>query len=88
MQKGTEEAQGRITGQFDPAPAVSGPMDDPASYGGHYWDVGVGLSAAVPGRSMQGDRLVLEWLQPVADHVNGYQLERDGSLTFTWTFSF
>ena len=63
-------------------------MDSPASYGGEFWDVGVGLSMAVPGRVAQGDRINIEWLQPVIDDVNGYQLERDGSFSLSWTIGF
>jgi hypothetical protein len=86
--RGVYTRQGYIYGQFDPLPAVTGPMDHPDSYGGRYFDAGLGLSAAVPGRALQGDRIIAEWLQPVSEDVNGYQPERDGSLTVTWTFSF
>jgi hypothetical protein len=30
----------------------------------------------------------MEWLQPVEDDVNGYQLERDGALSATWSVAF
>ncbi len=86
--RGVYTSQGKIDGEFEPAPAVSGPMDLPGNYGGSWADVGVGLSAAVPGRSEQGDRILLEWLEPVSQDLNGYQLERDGTLAFSWTFSF
>ncbi|MDO9162543.1 MAG: DUF3570 domain-containing protein [Methylococcaceae bacterium] len=67
---------------------VSGPMDEPSSYGGQYVDAGFGLSATVPNGSLAGNRLSLEWLQPVYTNVNGYQLDRDGSLAFTWSYGF
>jgi hypothetical protein len=86
--RGIYTRQGYIYGQFEPLPPITGPMDHPDGYGGRYVDVGLGLSAAVPGRSLQGDRIIAEWLQPVSEDLNGYQLERDGSLTVSWTFSF
>ena len=64
------------------------PMDNPSNYGGHYVDVGFGLSATVPSGSLAGNRLAFEWLQPVYTDVNGYQLDRDGALSFTWSYGF
>jgi Protein of unknown function (DUF3570) len=64
------------------------PSDFPANYGGHYVDVGFGLSATVPSGSLAGNRLSFEWLQPVYTDVNGYQLNRDGALSFTWSYGF
>lgn len=66
----------------------TGPMDFPDSYGGRYWDVGFGLSAVIPSGNFQGHRLGVEWLQPVEDDVNGYQLERVGTLSATWSLMF
>jgi Protein of unknown function (DUF3570) len=65
-----------------------GPMDYPASYGGKYWDVGFGLSATVPSGDLAGNSISVEWLQPVEDNVNGYQLKRDGALSATWSVMF
>jgi Protein of unknown function (DUF3570) len=65
-----------------------GPQDYPSSYGGKYWDVGFGLSAMVPSGDFAGNRVSVEWLQPVEDDVNGYQLERDGALSATWSMAF
>ena len=64
------------------------PMDAPSNYGGHYVDVGFGLSATVPSGSLAGNRLAFEWLQPVFTDINGYQLDRDGALSFTWSYGF
>jgi Protein of unknown function (DUF3570) len=64
------------------------PMDFPANYGGHYVDIGFGLSATVPSGSLAGNKLSFEWLQPVYTDVNGYQLDRDGALSFTWSYGF
>lgn len=67
---------------------ISGPMDTPSSYGGQFVDVGFGLSATVPSGALAGNKLSLEWLQPVYTNVNGYQLDRDGALSFTWSYGF
>ncbi len=64
------------------------PMDFPANYGGHYVDVGFGLSATAPTGGLAGNKLSFEWLQPVYIDVNGYQLDRDGALSFTWSYGF
>ncbi|MEQ1530565.1 MAG: DUF3570 domain-containing protein [Methylococcales bacterium] len=72
---------------YNPSPVV-GPMDMPGSYGGRYWDVGFGISATVPDGNLQGNRFALEWLQPVSDDVNGYQLERAGALSANWSYAF
>jgi hypothetical protein len=65
-----------------------GPMDYPGSYGGRFWDIGFGLSAIVPSGDLAGNRISVEWLHPVEDDVNGYQLDRDGTLSATWSLAF
>jgi hypothetical protein len=67
---------------------ISGPMDEPGSYGGQYVDVGLGLSVTVPSGSLEGNRLSVEWLQPAYTNVNGYQLDRQGTLAVTWGYGF
>jgi hypothetical protein len=89
--RGVYTTQGAISGEFNGPVGHrnrQGPMDFPANYGGRYWDVGFGLSAVVPKGDFKGNRLSVEWLQPVEDDVNGYQLERDGSLYATWSLAF
>jgi hypothetical protein len=65
-----------------------GPMDYPQNYGGKYWDVGFGLNASVPSGNFAGNGVSVEWLQPVYTNVNGYQLDRDGALSFIWSYGF
>jgi hypothetical protein len=62
--------------------------DSRHNYGGHYLDLGLGVSATVPSGSLAGNKLSFEWLQPMYTNVNGYQLNRDGALTFTWSYGF
>ncbi|MEQ1546610.1 DUF3570 domain-containing protein, partial [Methyloglobulus sp.] len=73
----------RLDGQDRPSP-----MDAPTNYGGQYVDIGFGLSATVPSGALAGNKLSFEWLQPVYTDVNGYQLDRDGALSFTWAYGF
>lgn len=79
--------QGRITGAYNYTFNPFGPNDYPANHGGQFWDLGGGLSATAHSGVLKGNRLSLEWLQPLHDHVNGYQLERSGSLYATWSFA-
>jgi hypothetical protein len=64
------------------------PMDFPKNYGGQYVDIGFGISATVPSGALAGNKLSFEWLQPVYTDINGYQLDRDGALSFTWSYGF
>lgn len=99
--RGIHTVQGDIDGELQGVTAVidaSGNVSYPRpqhnttdlsdNYGGQYTDVGVGINIAIPGREMQGDSIGIEWLAPVHDDVKGYQLERDGSLTFSWKMMF
>jgi hypothetical protein len=80
--------QGRIRGEYDRPHDVSTPMDLPGNYGGQFVDIGVGVAAGVPSGFLAGNRLSVEWLQPVLDDVNGYQLERTGALIAAWSVEF
>jgi hypothetical protein len=89
--RGIYTTQGDISGKFNGQVGHrnrQGPMDFLDSYGGRYWDVGFGLSAEVPSGDFKGNRVSVEWLQPVEDDVNGFQLEREGSLFATWSLAF
>jgi hypothetical protein len=77
-----------IHGEYDELHSESGPMDFPSNYGGRYWDLGVGARVVVPRGYLEGNQLSLEWLQPLRDRVEGYQLERRGSLVASWTVHF
>lgn len=86
--RGIYTLQGTVSGRFDPPILASGPMDLPGNYGGRYWDLGFGLNAFVPEGSFAGNQFGIEWLQPVHDDPNGYQLERTGTLYATWGLQF
>ena len=42
----------------------------------------------MPRGSFEGMRIALEWIQPLAEDWNGYQLERTGTLAASWGMSF
>jgi Protein of unknown function (DUF3570) len=86
--RGVYTVQGSISGEFNNAHPTDGPQDHPGNYGGRFWDVGFGLSTLIPSGDLQGNRLSFEWLQPVHDDVNGYQVERDAALSATWSYMF
>jgi hypothetical protein len=86
--RGVYTVQGTVKGGFNGIHPTDASADYANNYGGRYWDVGFGLSAVVPGGDLAGNRIGFEWLQPVVDDVNGYQLEREGALSANWSFAF
>ena len=86
--RGIYTIQGSVRGDFNGTFNKLGPMDYTSNYGGRYWDVGFGLNVVVPSGDLAGNRLGVEWLQPVHDDVNGYQLPRDGALSASWSYAF
>jgi hypothetical protein len=86
--RGIYTGQGEIRGAYNAPHDDTAPVDFPGNYGGQFWDVGFGLNAAVTGGEFRGNRFSFEWLQPVHDDVKGYQLEREGGLSATWSLAF
>ncbi|CAH9017704.1 DUF3570 domain-containing protein [Candidatus Nitrosacidococcus sp. I8] len=88
--RGMYTMQGEVQGRFKEKLQTIGAMPDryTYNYGGQYWDVGFGLNAAIQEGTLRGNHLSLEWLQPVYQNVNGYQLAKSGSLFATWGFDF
>jgi len=86
--RGVYTLQGTVRGEYNGTFNPLGPQDYPSNHGGRYWDVGFGLNAFVPTGDLQGNNLSFEWLQPVSDDVNGYQLPRTGALAATWSYAF
>ncbi|MGH8582412.1 MAG: DUF3570 domain-containing protein, partial [Gammaproteobacteria bacterium] len=89
--RGVYTTQGEIRGEFEGQVGHlnrQGPMDFPQNSGGRFWDVGFGLSAEIPIAGLKDNRLSIEWLQPVEDDFNGFQLERDGSLFASFRLKF
>lgn len=86
--RGVYTVEGSITGEMNRPNAQSAPVDFPNNFGGRFWDLGLGVSAMIPDGRFSGHSLSVEWLQPVSDYYNGYQLERAGALTATWSYMF
>ncbi|HXG78957.1 MAG TPA: transporter [Methyloceanibacter sp.] len=86
--RGLYTEQGKIEGHYNAVHNHSSPPDLQFNYGGRFWDIGFGLNTVVTGGALRGLRLSAEWLQPVMDDPNGYQLEREGTLWANATMSF
>jgi len=86
--RGLYTDQKKIEGHFNGAHNHSSPPDLQFNYGGHFFDIGYGVNTVVPGGAFHGLRISAEWLQPVFDDPNGYQLEREGTLWVNATKSF
>jgi hypothetical protein len=80
--------QGIIEGHYNGDHQHHSPPDLQGNYGGRFWDVGFGVNTVVPSGPFKGHRLSAEWLEPVSDDPNGYQLERDGTLYVNWSKAF
>jgi hypothetical protein len=80
--RGLYSHTGAITGPTDGAwpHTVNSPIDVPSNFGGRTVDMGLGMTAVVPAGALKGDFVSVEWLQPVADQLRGYQLARTGAL--------
>ena len=86
--RGVYTLQGELKGAYRGVYHQIGAMDYTNNYGGQFVDVGFGINAAMPSGKLQGNSLSVEWLQPVLDDVNGYQLPREGALSATWSYMF
>ena len=86
--RGAYTIQGAVQRDFDSFNARIGPMDFPANYGGQFWDIGLGLNAIIPSGRFAGNRFGFEWIQPVRNDFNGFQLDRKGALAATWSYWF
>jgi hypothetical protein len=60
----------------------------PQNYGGTFVDLGLGMTVTIPKGSFAGNRLSVEWLQPMSTNFSGYQLERIGTLAVQWGYMF
>lgn len=86
--RGVYSWQDKIQGATWKNHDANSPFDFPSNYGGRFVDVGFGLNVRIPDGQFAGHSLGVEWLQPVMTDFNGSQLDRDGALSATWSFSF
>jgi hypothetical protein len=78
--RGLYTEQGEIEGHYNGPHNHSSPPDLQFNYGGQFFDIGFGVNTVVTGGALKGLRLSAEWLQPIEDNPNGYQLEREGTI--------
>ena len=96
--RGVYNWQDAIQGEYPPLinprtglvdePKHVGPFDKPTNYGGQFVDLGLGVNVTVPDGAFVGNAFKFEWLQPLHTDYNGYQLDRDYALNFTWSYGF
>jgi hypothetical protein len=86
--RATYTDRGDIQGETDRRNAQATPPDFPENYGGRFWDLGLGLSLTVPDGAFAGHGLRLEWVEPIRQDSNGYQLERQGTFFANWSYHF
>jgi hypothetical protein len=81
-------SQGDIEGHYNGPHNHGSPPDLQGNYGGDFLDIGFGINTVVLEGPLRGNRLSIEWLQPVYTDVNGYQLDRVGTLFASWSLAF
>jgi hypothetical protein len=86
--RGLYTLQDALKGYYQGTYHQIGAMDFPKNYGGQYADVGLGINIKLPHDILSGSLINFEWLQPIQDDVNGYQLPREGALSATWSYAF
>lgn len=70
----TYEKQHRISGHYNGPHNHASPTDFQRNYGGEFLDFGLGIHV---NPRISALRLGLEWIVPVSEHYNGFQLGRD-----------
>ncbi|MGB5233954.1 MAG: hypothetical protein WBN85_02085 [Candidatus Macondimonas sp.] len=79
---------GNIDGQDKRISPTMSPAADPRAQGGDRVDVGLGANFYVPEGPLRGHRLGLEVLLPVAQRLDGPQLETDWAAVLGWQYAF
>ena len=83
--------QGAITGGYPSSylpDGISDPAYNPSNYGGKTLFLGFGLNPTIHEGFLSGNHFGVEWLQPVYQYANGYQLSQNGFLYANWGYSF
>ncbi|MEO8134386.1 MAG: DUF3570 domain-containing protein, partial [Betaproteobacteria bacterium] len=83
--RGIYTQQRAIKGEFNGKIYKLSAADYPANYGGRFVDVGAGINYDLAG-TWAGNQISVEWVQPLKDDFNGYQLERRGTLYANWQY--
>ena len=80
--------QEQLTGTSKGLSSKTSPVDYVQNYGGDFWDIGFGVGTAIDKGILKGQHFSVEWLQPLASHFNGTQLDRIGALNVNWSYNF
>lgn len=59
---------------------VASPDDLPGNHGGNQVDAGLDVTLHAASGPFKGDRLSVEWLEPISTDLNGYQLRRAATI--------
>jgi len=89
--RGIHSDKGGISGAFNsPLPTAMYFTSDytQANYGGHFDDLGLGVSVALGTGTYANDKLSVEWLKPVRTDFNGTQPNRVSSVFMSAKFLF
>ena len=85
--RGVYTRQGSIRGAYAGTFHPVSPPDYTSNYGGRFLDLGLGVNYRWRG-ALAGNEAAVEWMQPLAQDVNGYQLDRRGALQARWQIAF
>lgn len=77
-----------IQGETNRINSQSTTVDFTQNYGGQFVDVGIGTNINISNGLFAGHALALEWIEPVHNNYNGFQLDRRSMLTASWQFHF
>ena len=80
--------QGTVDGDYNEYNARLGPMDYAGNTGGEFLDAGLGLQLNIPSGNFSGHSFSVEWLEPIQQDLNGFQLRREGRLQAGWHYMF
>ena len=80
--------EGDIDGHFDGPHNHTSPADRQPNYGGEWTEVGLGVNTAVQSGTLGGMRIAAEYVVPIIDNYNGYQLARQEGLNFNISRAF
>lgn len=64
------------------------PTANPNMYAKRTWEAALGLNYAFNNPMLNGHRLALEWVEPIAQDVSGIQMKQTSSLVLGWQFAF
>ena len=80
--------EGDIDGHFDGSHNHASPADRQPNYGGESTELGIGINTAVQSGTLGGVRLAAEYVFPLRDNYNGYQLARQEGFNFNVSRAF